>query len=123
MTGDYPFEVVDGGRVISAASEKHAFTVAGRPRLWIRNQEYFLNQLVQPDGGREFEWQAPGLGKLVLRARETCTVVISGRPLGEPPIERTMAAGSYTADVTCDGQTKHQPFSISAGTTNPVTVK
>ena len=123
MTGDYPFEVVDGGRVRSPMSQSHQFTVTGRPRLWIRNQEYFLNQSVQVDGSREFGWKAPGLGKLDLRARETCTVSIAGRNLGEPPIQPTMAAGSYTAEVTCDGQTKKEPFSISTGSTTPVRVK
>jgi len=123
ITGDYPFEVVDGGRVISAASQSHEFTVTGRRRLIIRNESYFLNQPVQTDGGKTFEWQAPGLGKLHLSARETCTVAIANQNLGEPPIDQTMAAGAYTAEVTCDGQKKRQPFSIAAGETNRVTVK
>ncbi len=123
ITGDYPFEVVDGGRVISPASQSHDFTVTGRPRLRIRNQDYFLDQPVQIDGGRTFERQAPALGKLHLIARETCTVTIANRNLGEPPIQLTMAAGAYTADVVCDGQTKRQPFSISAGESTRVTVK
>jgi hypothetical protein len=58
-----------------------------------------------------------------LIARETCTVTIANRNLGEPPIQLTMAAGAYTADVACDGQTKRQPFSIVAGESTRVTVK
>jgi serine/threonine-protein kinase len=123
ITGDYPFEVLDGGRVISPASQSHDFTVTGRPRLRIRNQDYFLDQPVQIDGGRTFQWQAPALGKLQLIARETCTVTIANRNLGEPPIQLTMAAGAYSAEVACDGQTKRQPFSISAGASTRVTVK
>jgi serine/threonine protein kinase len=122
MTGEYPFEVLDGARVISAASASHVFTVRGKPRLRIRNSDYFLDQPVQTDGSRAFEWTAPGLGKLFLRARERCTVAIAGRNLGEPPIQETMAAGTYTAEVTCDGQTKRQTFSIATGETSKVAV-
>jgi eukaryotic-like serine/threonine-protein kinase len=122
MTGEYPFEVLDGDRVVSASATSHAFTVKGKPRLRIRNPDYFLDQPVQTGGAKSFDWTAPGLGKLFLRARERCTVTIAGRNLGEPPIQETMAAGTYTADVACDGQVKRQTFSIAAGETSKVAV-
>ncbi len=122
MAGEYPFEVLDGSRVISASATTHAFTVKGKPRLRIRNPDYFLDQPVQTDGAKSFEWTAPGLGKLFLRARERCTVTVAGRNLGEPPIQETMAAGTYTAEVACDGQVKRQTFSIAAGETSKVAV-
>ena len=53
----------------------------------------------------------------------SCTVAIAGRNLGDSPIEETMAAGTYAAEVTCDGQTKRQTFSIAAGETSKVPVK
>jgi hypothetical protein len=123
MTGDYPFEVLDGNRVLSASSTSHSFSVKGKPRLKIRNPDYFLDQPVQIDGSKTFEWVAPGLGKLFMTAPPLCTVSIAGRSLGEPPIQETMAAGTYTAEVTCDGQVKRQPFSIAAGETSKVAVK
>jgi predicted Ser/Thr protein kinase len=123
MSGDYPFEIVQNGRVISPAADSHEVVVTGRPRLYIRNADYFLNQPVQVDGTDPFEWRAPSLGKLELRARETCTVTIADRNLGEPPIIVTMAAGTYTAVVQCDGQIKRETFSIAAGTANRVAVK
>jgi serine/threonine-protein kinase len=123
MAGEYPFEVLDGTRVVSASSTSHSFTVRGKPRLRIRNADYFLDQPVQTDGSRAFEWTAPGLGKLFMTAPPLCTVAIAGRNLGEPPIQETMAAGTYTAEVTCNGQTKRQPFSIGAGETSKVSVK
>ena len=58
-----------------------------------------------------------------MTAPPLCTVAIAGRNLGEPPIQETMAAGTYTAEVTCDGQTKRQTFSIAAGETSKVSVK
>jgi hypothetical protein len=123
MAGEYPFEVLEGTRVLSASSTSHSFTVRGKPRLRIRNADYFLDQPVQTDGSRAFEWTAPGLGKLFMTAPPLCTVAIAGRNLGEPPIQETMAAGTYTAEVTCNVQTKRQPFSIAAGETSKVSVK
>jgi serine/threonine protein kinase len=123
MTGEYPFEVLDGSRVLSASSASHSFTVKGKPRLRIRNPDYFLDQPVQVDGAKSFAWTAPSLGKLFMTVPPLCTVAIAGRNLGEPPIQETMAAGTYTAEVTCDGQTKRQTFSIVAGETSRVSVK
>ncbi len=42
---------------------------------------------------------------------------------GDSPIEVPMAAGTYAAEVTCDGQTKRQTFSIAAGQTSKVQVR
>jgi serine/threonine protein kinase len=123
MTGEYPFEVLDGNRLVSASSAAHSFAVKGKPRLRIRNPDYFLDQSVQLDGSRSFGLTAPGLGKLFMTAPPLCTVAIAGRSLGEPPIQETMAAGTYTVEVTCDGQVKHQTFSIAAGETSKVAVK
>jgi predicted Ser/Thr protein kinase len=123
ITGDYPFEIVENGRVISPSAPSHDVAVKGRPRLYIRNPTYFLNQPVQVDGAKEFEWTAPALGKLLLIARDTCTVTIEGQNLNEPPITATMAAGTHVAEVACDGQTRRETFSISAGETRKVTVK
>ena len=123
MTGDYPFEVLEGSRVVSAEATTHAFAAKGKSRLRIRNATYFLDQPVQVDGSRAFEWTAPGLGKLFLTAPPLCTVAIGGRSLGESPIQETMAAGTYTAEVTCDGQVKRQTFSIAADATSKVAIK
>jgi hypothetical protein len=124
ITGDYPFEVLDaGGRVISAMSQSHHIPVTGRPRLRLHNPDYFLDQAVQPDGEKTFEWAAPGLGKLQVSGRETCTVAIGGRNLGELPMTLTIAAGNYLAEVACGGPARRQPFSVYANETNKLTVK
>ena len=123
MTGDYPFEVLDGNRVLSASSTSHSFSVKGKPRLKIRNPDYFLDQPVQVDGSKTFEWVAPGLGKLFMTVPPLCTVAIAGRNFSDSPIQETMAAGTYMVEVTCDGQVKRQTFSIAAGETSKVAVK
>jgi hypothetical protein len=79
---------------------------------------------VQVDGSREFEYRAPGLGRLHLVAGETCTVTIARRNLGEPPILQVMAAGTHTAEVSCGGQApKIQTFTITAGSTSKIQVR
>jgi eukaryotic-like serine/threonine-protein kinase len=125
MTGDYQFEVLEGGRVISPLSDSHEFAVARRARLSVRSPEHFLNQSIQLEEGREFTWQAPGLGRLDLRVREDCSVAIDGQEVGEPPLTRTsLAAGTHTAVATCPGQPpKRQTFTINAGQANPVTIR
>jgi eukaryotic-like serine/threonine-protein kinase len=124
VTGDYPFEVVEGGRVLSPLAESHEILVPAKARVYLRNPDYFLNHPVQLDGRPVFEWQAPALGRLQLTAGETCLVSIADRDLGEPPIVQTMAAGSYTAVVTCGTQAaKREPFVISPGVTTPVKVR
>jgi hypothetical protein len=50
-------------------------------------------------------------------------VAIAGRTFSDSPIQETMAAGTYAAEVTCDGQTKRQPFAIAAGQTMKVPVR
>jgi tetratricopeptide (TPR) repeat protein len=123
MTGAYPFEVLDGGRVISPASTWHSFTVKGRPRLRIRNQDYFLDRFVQIDGANNYRWLAPGLGRLTVSGSEACVVSISGRNLGEPPLMVTMAAGSYVAEFTCGGPARRQGLAIVADETTRLTVR
>ncbi len=56
---------------MSASSAAHSFPVKGKPRLRIRNPDYFLDQPVQLDGSRSFGLTAPGLGKLFLTAAST----------------------------------------------------
>lgn len=124
MTGDYPFEVLEGSRVISPAGTSHQLSVGSRARLRIRNQEYFLDQPVQLDGRPQFQWEAPGIGMVVLRAGEACTLAIRGQSLGEPPISLKMAAGSYVAEASCPGQPpKRQAFTVSVGSPVQVSVR
>ncbi|OFW03947.1 MAG: hypothetical protein A3H96_16010 [Acidobacteria bacterium RIFCSPLOWO2_02_FULL_67_36] len=110
--GSYPFEVLDGSRVISAAATSHHLTVSGRRSLRLRAPEYFLDQsvTVDPASGRQAHFQAPGLGRLTVRTPlETCTVMIAGRSLGFPPIVNVpIAAGKYTVQLKCQSEPNRQ---------------
>src|SRR5262249_27632284 len=105
LTGGYPFEVVDGQKVISAAATSHDLKQqAGKP-LPLRAPKYFLNQTGRVEGSatQPFEFAAPGLGSMAIRStQETCDVSIQDKKLGNPPLTiKEIAAGSYKVDLVC----------------------
>jgi hypothetical protein len=118
LSGSYPFEVVIGRSVVSPASESHRVSITGRTALRLRAPEYFLDRQVWVDTGSRHV-SAPELGRLSLRSSlESCSVIIAGRDLGEPPYDDVLqiAAGSYSIQVSCpDGQGRRVPVTINAG--------
>ena len=121
ITGNYPFEVVEGKRVVSAMGESHEITVSRAAALRMRAPDYFLDQAIRVDNvsGRRVDLEAPDLGRVSIRSNlETCDVVIAGRNLGPPPIiGQAIAAGSYRIDVTCPDKTqsRRDSVTVSAG--------
>jgi hypothetical protein len=119
LTGNYPFEVLDGTRVISPAAESHQLSVTGRRAIRLRAEEYFLDRLVTIDGSsRRVDIQAPELGRVtILSPLETCSVSIGGRTLGFPPVLNVpIAAGSYRVVLTCpDGEKREVSVTVPAG--------
>jgi len=128
MAGGYPFEILDGGKVISAASTAHDLKAAAGKTLVISAPKYFLRQSVRVEGssGRGFDWAAPGLGKLDVRsAQETCDVVIGDRKIGNPPLViQEIAAGQYRVDISCAGEVvKSHYATVRAGQTYVAAIK
>jgi hypothetical protein len=105
LTGGYPFEVVDGQKVISAAATSHELKQQVGKALTLRAPQYFLNQTVRVEGSanQPFEFAVPGLGSLAVRStQETCDVSIQNKKLGNPPLTiKEIAAGSYKVDLVC----------------------
>ena len=117
LTGNYPFEVADGGKVISEAAAAHTLTLPGPRVLHLRNTDYLLDHAVRVDAGHTSA-SPPDLGRLSIRTPlETCRVWIGGRDLGYPPIpEQKVAAGNYRVEVRCpDGDTKTDMVAIEGG--------
>ncbi|MBS1818078.1 MAG: serine/threonine protein kinase [Acidobacteria bacterium] len=128
MAGGYPFEVLDGGKVLSPASAAHDFKAPAGKSLVVSAPKYFLRQTVRVDGSptRGFDWTAPGLGKLDVRsAQETCDVVIGDRKLGNPPLViPEIAAGQYRVDISCAGEVvKSHYATVRAGQTYVAAIK
>jgi len=128
MAGGYPFEILDGGKVISPADTAHELKTAAGKTLVISAPKYFLRQSVRVEGtsGRGFDWAAPGLGKLDVRsAQETCDVVIGDRKLGNPPLViQEIAAGQYRVDISCAGEVvKSHYATVRAGQTYVAAIK
>jgi serine/threonine-protein kinase len=122
LQGGYPFEVLDGTKVISPANTSHELKAAPGKTLTVSAPKYFLKESVRVEGsGTEgFDWSAPGLGKLDVRsAQETCDVVIGDRKLGNPPLViDEIAAGQYRVDISCAGDVvKSHYATVRAGAT------
>ena len=119
LTGSYPFQVLDGRKVISEAKETHTLKVGAPRTLRIVAPEFMLDQPIRVEAsGAQSEFSAPKLGQLTLRvARETCSVSLNGRDLGFPPIaNQRVASGSYSVELKCpDGRTQKTQVAVSPG--------
>jgi eukaryotic-like serine/threonine-protein kinase len=119
LSGHYPFQVLDGRKVISDAKESHTLKVAAPRTLRMVAPEFMLDQPVKVEAsGARSEFSAPELGQLTLRvAREICSVSINGRDLGFPPIaNQNIASGSYTVELKCpDGRNQRAQVTVPAG--------
>jgi eukaryotic-like serine/threonine-protein kinase len=127
-SGAYPFAIVDGGRVLSAASTSHELNLAAGRKVRLVAPEYSLDQMVtiEDDGERHASIQAPALGKLTIRSnQETCTVQIGERVLGYPPVNNiSLAAGAHQIDVVCpNGRIKSEFVNIVGGQSQRVIVQ
>jgi hypothetical protein len=128
LAGGYPFEVLDGSKVISEASTAHDLKLAAGKTVVLSAPKYFLRQTVRVEGGpgQGFDWSAPGLGRLDIRsAQETCDVIIGDRKLGNPPlVVDQIAAGQYRVDISCAGEVvKSHYATVRAGQTYVAAIK
>jgi hypothetical protein len=121
LTGSYPFEVIDGGRVISAPSTRHDLSLPGPRVLRLRAPEFLLDVPFRAEAGSgRVSYTLPAAGTLNVRsspAFETCTVSIDGREMGYPPIaNQKLAAGGHRLQLTCpDGTERKLSVSIAPG--------
>jgi eukaryotic-like serine/threonine-protein kinase len=125
LKGSYPFEVLDGARVIGESGTVHTLAVAGPRVLRLRNSEYLLDYSVRVDASRTSA-TAPDLGRLTVRTPlETCNVWVAGRDLGYPPItDQKLAAGNYRVEVRCpDGNDRAESVTIEGGKLNTKVIR
>jgi hypothetical protein len=95
----YPVDVLWKGRVLARGQAQARITVpAGRQTLTLVSSTYFLRTdvAVNVPAGGEARVEAPGLGKLNVRASpDNCQVFVEGTFVDYPPIlDRPVAAGS-----------------------------
>ena len=122
ISGGYEFEVWDGSRVISAAARSHTLPpqVNGKT-LRLVAPDVFLDHAFKVDGSADnpFDYTAPGLGRIQLRAaRGDCKAMIGKRDLGEGPWPKPIpaAAGTYQISLVCpDGQNPVQQAVVTQG--------
>jgi hypothetical protein len=110
LNGATPFEVLEGGKVISQANTHHEVRVQPGSAVTVRNADILLASTVPVDfqrGGNQ-EWTMPGTGTInVFASLETCKIVIDGQDLGFPPISaKTIAAGGHVVSLKCPDDPK-----------------
>jgi serine/threonine-protein kinase len=119
LSGPYPFEVVDGGRVVSPAAARHEFTLPGPRTIRLRSTEFLLDVPFRADSSSgRVSHVIPEPGRLAVRTPlETCKVSIDNQEIGYPPIaERQVAAGTHHVALLCpDGNDKTATVSVSPG--------
>ena len=119
VSGSYPFEVLDGSRVISAASTRHEFSVPGPRVLRLRAADYMLDAPLRAESGSgRVSYTVPEPGRLTIRTPlETCEVSINNKEIGFPPIsDQKLAAGNYRVQLSCpDGSERKVSVTIAPG--------
>jgi hypothetical protein len=119
LAGSYPFEVVEGSRVLSPAAMRHEITISSPRSLRLRATEYMLDMPINADpASTRRSYTVPDLGRLTIRTTlETCRVSIGGRDFGFPPItEQKLVAGSYRVRLSCpDGDDRSTTVAVAPG--------
>jgi serine/threonine-protein kinase len=120
----YAFEVLDGNRAISPPGREHTLAQPNGKTLRVVAGDVLLDQQVRVDGDadKRFEWAAPALGRLDIRARrENCKVLIGKRDFGNPPLVIPVVVGDYAVVLSCpDGQNPSKPATVSPGRASQV---
>jgi serine/threonine-protein kinase len=107
VSASYPFELVSGSRVISEAATSHDVTVNPGASVSARNGALLLNDSLalnfRSASGRQ-SITLDELGMLAIFGNSSCSVVVGGRDLGQPPIPpMRVATGRHTVVLKCEG--------------------
>jgi hypothetical protein len=119
VTGTFPFELVQGSKVISAAAMRHELTVQPSGSVTARSKEMLLSMPLGVNFERaKADVTVPAPGVLaIFAAVETCNVSVDGDDLGFPPIPRkAIASGSHTVTLKCpDGKGETRKVTVAPG--------
>jgi serine/threonine-protein kinase len=121
LSAAYPFEVRDGGRVLSPAATSHQLPLQPNGKmLRLVADDVFLDLPIKVDGGAEnrFEFSPPGLGRIEIRAaRGDCSAMIGKKDLGFGPWAQIPAvAGTHQVSLVCpDGQNPVNQTTVAQG--------
>ncbi|MEQ1911361.1 MAG: serine/threonine-protein kinase [Vicinamibacterales bacterium] len=128
LTGEYPFEVYDGRKMIFSANTTHKLKWPAGKSLVMVNDDVFLRQTVRVDGTATdaFTWSAPVVGRLAVRSsQELCDVMIGDRKIGNPPVtNREIVPGQYKIDIRCAGDIVKTGYAtVRAGLSEVATIR
>jgi hypothetical protein len=123
---DYPFEIVDGDRVISRENTTHDVNVVPSRALSFRSTKYFLKMPINLTQSSS-PFQLPALGSIQIRAVTrygACEARVDGLHFGSVDDERQVVAGRHQAQIVCDGKIElGKEFDVQPGRNSPVTMR
>jgi hypothetical protein len=121
FTGDYPFELLEGSRVLQVAAPSHALKITERRTIRMRAPAVFLDKAVtlEPGKGRR-EVSAPRVASLVIRTipvYENCLVSIASHPAeGLPFSVPAIVEGRHEVHLSCpNGRTLQRQIEVVRG--------
>jgi hypothetical protein len=103
-TGTYPFSMFDGKRQLAPAAQSHELSaVQGGHTLRLVAPDHFVDYSVKiGTTGKSMVISAPELGDLSIRSgSEICRLLVNGRDLGFPPLNLSVAPGTYRIQLKC----------------------
>jgi hypothetical protein len=120
MTGTYPFEIVQGSKVISSSASEHDVVVQPNGgAVSARNADLLLNMPATIEfQRRQADATVPAAATLSVYSRvETCNVVVDGQDLGvQPIIAKKIASGAHTVAIKCpDGREDSRKVTLTPG--------
>ena len=125
LKGSYPFEVLDGARVIGESGTEHTLA-RGRPARAAAPQQRVHARLLGARGRQPHFCQRPRPRTLHRsHAARDVQRVGRGRDLGYPPItDQKLAAGNYRVEVRCpDGNSRAETVTIEGGKLNTKVIR
>jgi len=116
LTGSYPFEVRQNGRLVREASVSHEFSWPSDGRLTLYSEDYFLDKQIEVklQRGGVMRESAPELGEVYFKGNESCLILHEGRSLNlyvKQDLPR-MASGWHEFQFKCANGATPPPVKV-----------
>ena len=121
-SGPYPFEILEGTRLLSPAADTHELKLVGRHTLRVRAPAVFLDQYVNvdPAGRQQVTYKAPETGTMKIYTGDAlgqCRAIVGTTDLDLGPWNPLLLVpNTYKVRLECpDGKLRQQNHTVQAG--------
>ena len=119
LTGSYPFEVRENGKVVREASVSHEFSWPSESKLMLYSEEQLLHKPITVKARRSGVMQdsVPELGEVYFRGNESCLILHEGQSLNlyvKQDLPK-MASGWHEFQFRCTNGATPPPVKVLIG--------